>query len=129
MYYAGLMTEYKHFHSPSEFYAALSLARHRYARFKAEREQEEREAAEQGFRPHYCIHGTNQWVDYDNICYGCEDGQTLLNLAVLSAKTSVIAMRYRMETIVSAWNDLEGVPGVTMDRQAMVTWAMDPIMY
>jgi hypothetical protein len=25
-----------------------------------------------GHRPHYCIHGTNQWVDYDNICGGCE---------------------------------------------------------
>lgn len=25
-----------------------------------------------GHRPHYCIHGTNQWVDYDNICGPCE---------------------------------------------------------
>lgn len=29
---------------------------------------------EQGFRPQYCIHGTNQWTDYDNICNGCENG-------------------------------------------------------
>lgn len=29
---------------------------------------------EQGFRPQYCIHGTNQWTDYDNICNGCEHG-------------------------------------------------------
>lgn len=128
MHYAGLMTEHKHFDSPSEFYTALRLTRTRYARFKAEREQEEREAAEQGFRPHYCIHGTNQWVDYDNICYGCEDGQTLLNMAVLSAKTSVLTTRYRLDTVISAWNDLACVPGVTLERQPMVDWAMDPIM-
>lgn len=34
----------------------------------------QREAAQSGFRPHYCIHGTNLWTDYDNICGGCEDG-------------------------------------------------------
>jgi len=27
-------------------------------------------------RPHYCEHGTDQWVDYDNICGPCEDGIT-----------------------------------------------------
>lgn len=44
--------------------------------FTAQRDytHDAREAAEQGFRPHYCIHGTNQWTDYDNICQGCEDG-------------------------------------------------------
>lgn len=30
-----------------------------------------------GFRPHYCEHGTNNWTDYDNICGGCEDGRTM----------------------------------------------------
>lgn len=30
-----------------------------------------------GFRPHYCEHGTNQWTDYDNICGGCEDGVSM----------------------------------------------------
>jgi hypothetical protein len=33
--------------------------------------------SEQGYRPHYCEHGTNQWTDYDNICGGCEDGITM----------------------------------------------------
>ena len=28
----------------------------------------------QGYRSHYCEHGTNQWTDYDNICGMCEDG-------------------------------------------------------
>lgn len=30
-----------------------------------------------GYRAHYCEHGTNQWTDYDNICGGCEDGMTM----------------------------------------------------
>lgn len=29
---------------------------------------------EDGYRPHYCPHGTNLWTDYDNICGPCEDG-------------------------------------------------------
>lgn len=29
---------------------------------------------QEGHRPHYCEHGTNLWVDYDNICGPCEDG-------------------------------------------------------
>lgn len=33
-----------------------------------------REAYDEGFAPHYCIHGTDLWTDYDNICGGCEDG-------------------------------------------------------
>lgn len=37
-------------------------------------EEAQAEAAKDGFRPHYCIHGTNLWTDYDNICGGCEDG-------------------------------------------------------
>jgi len=28
--------------------------------------------AKQGFRPQYCIHGTNLWVEYDPICGYCE---------------------------------------------------------
>lgn len=33
--------------------------------------------ARQGYRPHYCEHGTNQWTDYDNICGGCEEGYSM----------------------------------------------------
>lgn len=40
------------------------------------RAEYERDAAEDranGHRPHYCIHGTDQWVDYDCACSLCED--------------------------------------------------------
>lgn len=58
---------------------ALHAARNRYAARKAERQAEVQFYADQGYRPRYCIHGTNLWTDYDNICGGCEDGITLLN--------------------------------------------------
>ena len=31
------------------------------------------EWAEQGYRPHYCRHGVNMWVDYDCACWQCEE--------------------------------------------------------
>lgn len=31
------------------------------------------ECAKEGYRAPYCIHGTDNWTDYDNICYGCEE--------------------------------------------------------
>lgn len=31
------------------------------------------EYAKDGYRAPHCIHGTDNWTDYDNICYGCED--------------------------------------------------------
>lgn len=40
------------------------------------REEWEMEAAQdyrEGHTPHYCIHGVNQWVDYDCACWACEE--------------------------------------------------------
>lgn len=31
------------------------------------------EYAKEGYRAPHCIHGTDNWTDYDNICYGCEE--------------------------------------------------------
>lgn len=33
--------------------------------------------APNGYRPHYCEHGTDRWTDFDNICGGCEDGVSM----------------------------------------------------
>lgn len=38
-------------------------------------ERECREAAREGFAPHYCRHGVNMWVDYDMACWRCEVGE------------------------------------------------------
>ena len=31
------------------------------------------EYAKEGYRAPHCIHGSDNWTDYDNICYGCEE--------------------------------------------------------
>lgn len=36
--------------------------------------REAEDMALQGFRMSTCFHGANQWVDYDVMCPGCEDG-------------------------------------------------------
>lgn len=42
---------------------------------RAEYERECEEYRAQGFRPQYCIHGVNMWVDYDCACWRCEEGE------------------------------------------------------
>jgi hypothetical protein len=55
---------------------ALGLAA-RYERDYAEYVEACEQDRREGFRPHYCEHGTNCWTDYDNICGPCEDGITM----------------------------------------------------
>lgn len=55
---------------------AIAKARHAFARQEkalAEWKVDAAEARAEGFRPHYCVHGTNLWTDYDPMCYGCEE--------------------------------------------------------
>lgn len=68
--------------TPATFLLTLRLARMFYAADKAEVEAADAFDAANGHRSHYCIHGTNQWTDYDNICGGCEDGVTLRQMSV-----------------------------------------------
>lgn len=56
-----------------------------YVGYQAQYEADCAHDREQGHRPHYCIHGTNQWTDYDNICGGCEDGLTVWDMAERAA--------------------------------------------
>lgn len=45
----------------------------RYANY----EQACKDWYEQGYSPHYCVHGTNMWVDYDCACWSCEQSEDL----------------------------------------------------
>lgn len=51
--------------------ALLILNRHR--RSFEMYEEECKDYAKQGFAPHYCVHGTNLWVDWDCACGMCEE--------------------------------------------------------
>lgn len=86
----------------AQFRMVLSLSRKAYAAAKADREAEEASYREQGFRSHYCIHGTNQWTDYDNICGGCEDGLSLRRMVINGVHHDVVQFLDRLAWIGKA---------------------------
>lgn len=62
-------------------------------------EQDCIEWAKQGYRPHYCYHGTNMWVDWDCACGWCEDGmdtvhEEALRIAQNAWEKEMQAVRY-----------------------------------
>lgn len=81
---------------------------------------------DQRYRFPHCIHGTSLWTDYDNICFGCEDGvryddprmcldRAKRDLAECEERVTLIGAILRKG--VSASSDL----GV-----ALIDWALEP---
>jgi hypothetical protein len=60
-----------------------------------------------GYRAHYCEHGTDQWTDYDNICGGCEEGYSFSDgvyrrtVALTEAKKRMRSLAAMQETMRS----------------------------
>lgn len=79
---------------PIEKAIALSEIK-RFRKMFEEHDEARIEYAKQGYRNHYCVHGTNLWTDYDNICGPCEDGygywdyQNFAELAIQNARSAV----------------------------------------
>jgi hypothetical protein len=94
----------------------------------AEYEEECAEYARQGYRPHYCIHGTNQWTDYDNICGGCEDGENYWSLetfgpiAIREAKEAMEEMGRRISLYIEL--DRQGAP---IEFEKFAAWVSEPV--
>lgn len=65
----------------------------------AEHEEECQEWARQGRRPHYCRHGMDRWVDYDNICGACEDPRS--NYSIALDEASGILAEYERRTAIA----------------------------
>lgn len=93
-----------------------------YAGYLAQyREDCEQDRAE-GHRPHYCIHGTNQWTDYDNICGGCEDGLTVWDMAENAAWSRHTRYLHVLDQLSKVrWSDSK-VPVPTYVTDAYVKW-------
>lgn len=79
---------------PIEKAIALSEVK-RFRKMFELHEEDRQDYAKQGYRNHYCVHGTNLWTDYDNICGPCEDGygswdyQLFAELAIQNAREAV----------------------------------------
>jgi len=102
---------------------ALKHLRRLQAR-QAAYDEECREWARQGYRAHYCIHGTNQWTDYDNICGPCEDGLTIRELALVLAHDDVHEIEER-EVFYKRALELH-LPKELLE--GLVTWAIEPLI-
>lgn len=101
----------------------LNSYRNRFAEY----EEECNEYAKQGYRPHYCIHGTNQWTDYDNICGGCEDGENYWNretfgkIAIREAQGAMDTMKERIDLYVKLSKDHAPI------HDDLAAWVSEPV--
>ena len=79
--------------------------------------------------PHYCIHGTNRWTDYDNICGPCEDGYTDRELALDWAHRDVRQWIERFHDVttlqMSARHRGERLPQMLTNQ--LWAWANEPL--
>lgn len=100
----------------------LNSYRNRFAEY----EEECNEYAKQGYRPHYCIHGTNQWTDYDNICGGCENGENYWSLETFGP----IAIAEAKAAMEKVYDRIAIYTKLTTERapihEGMIEWVVEP---
>ena len=72
--------------------------------------------------PAACVHGSNAWTDYDNICGPCEDGYSVYQLALWEAQEKVAEYNKRLEWVASAPHALPH--DVRMD---LFEWVREPV--
>lgn len=67
---------------------------------QARYDEECRQWHEQGYRPHYCIHGANMWVEWDCICPWCEESIPDEVLAIHRALDALTERQERMDHVI-----------------------------
>src|SRR3954471_8807791 len=110
-------------YTTADLHLILKLTRKIYAERKADRAENVAMHAAEGHTPHYCIHGTNQWTDYDNICGWCEDGVTMLRMSRWAAEDVVDEFKDRLAHMTNAIT-LQP-PG--FDMTAYCEWVWEPV--
>lgn len=108
----------------------IAVAYMRWLRERRDTYERECEAyARQGYRPHYCIHGVNQWVDYDIPCGSCEEGYTDQEFALMWAHIEVRQWIERM-TLTSDFYTGARDKGARIPSELasmMSTWTAEPL--
>lgn len=110
----------------TEFLTTLKVVRIRLPRAVEQREQDVAYDSKRGYRPEFCIHGTYQWTDYDNICGGCEDGVTLRQMVVEGALRDVREFRRRLDVTGTAVG-VAAREGMPLDQKPLWEWAKEPL--
>lgn len=112
--------------------ATLKLAAKIMKRIRRSWEMYENECedwAKQGYRPHYCFHGTDQWTDYDNICGWCEEYgnhweySLALRQALDEATAAREAKQKRVDLLISC--QIQKMP--VEDWGKLMVWAHEPL--
>ena len=98
---------------------------------RREYEEECERSWRQGYRPHYCVHGTNMWTDYDNICGPCEVALGPYEEALMVAHRAVNESN-RRRRVMKAFTDAlaaENYSGTKIAEmlQPVVAWVLRPI--
>jgi hypothetical protein len=84
--------------------------------------------AKDGYRPAYCFHGTNLWVDYDAMCGACEDGYGWFDpmlyrqLAISEAKRAYEDFEERLSIYTKA-----SAKHAPMDYGKLISWVSEPL--
>jgi hypothetical protein len=110
----------------------LLMIKARWAEYEADVEQWYRsgQGKFKGYRYPECFHGTSNWTDYDNICWGCEDSFTGYNplsfyrWAFNRAWSDYREMGKRSEWFCSAPADLFANPDLYLQ---IIDWCMEPM--
>jgi hypothetical protein len=106
--------------------ALIILNRHRQTFI--DYEESAAEYAKQGYRPHYCVHGVNMWVDYDCACGMCEEYggywhyDTYARFAIDEAKAAHAEQLERIDMLVKMHSK-----GAPMSIAELGAWATEPV--
>ena len=76
-------------------------------------------AGGQGHRFPHCIHGTDLTTDYDNICFGCEESETVVEQARLHGRERYLRFNARWEWVHDTPGDLDETT-----RRQLLEWAI-----
>jgi hypothetical protein len=102
----------------------LDRYRAQYAEYEAECEEYYRE----GFRPQYCSHGVNMWVDYDCACGMCEEYGNYWNfeayasMALGEAKRAWAEHESRIQLLIDLMKRNAPIQTAELSK-----WATEPI--
>lgn len=108
----------------------LQARRKRWAEVQAAYDADCLEWRKQGYRPHYCIHGRNMWVDYDIACGECENGEGYweyareAHYALSAVRYAVHEVRRRSKGLGEFWNEYGDMD---FPMAEVSTWAMAPL--
>lgn len=81
-----------------------------------------------GYTFPHCIHGMSRWTDYDNICGGCESGESVYEIAIHEAGYAFRTFQQRMSITADFEKSARRAGDIPSElRRELMNWACEPI--